>query len=302
MIASLHPCIRKDINILCAGRSLTDREKKRLGKARAIILPQGVTAEVYRECRRLVPRVFPNYDLRFGLEGKVGDALLFEYFQVPHPRTLAFGDRESFHQAFPDPDLASVLLSGYPLVLKGNEGGEGSLVFLIESPRDLQDKLDLLLGSSVRDQGFVLQEFIDHGGRDLRVVILYDQLLAYWRVQQDPFRFRTNQSQGGTIEHGGDSRLKEKAIKSVERFCRRAGIQVAGFDILFNRKRDPDTPLFLEINYYFGRRGLGGSLRFYELYEQAADRWLASGEQEAAPGFNLEALLSSPEIKLAFKR
>ena len=85
MIASLHPCIRKDINILCAGRSLTDREKKRLQKARAVILPQGVTAEVYRDCRRLVPRVFPNYDLRFGLEGKVGDALLFEYFQVPIP-------------------------------------------------------------------------------------------------------------------------------------------------------------------------------------------------------------------------
>ena len=125
MIASLHPCIPKDINILCAGRALTDREKKRLQKARAVIVPQGVTAEVYRECRRLVPRVFPNYDLRFGLEGKVGDALLFEYFQVPHPRTLTFGDRESFYQAFPDPELPPALLSGYPLVLKGNEGGEG---------------------------------------------------------------------------------------------------------------------------------------------------------------------------------
>jgi ribosomal protein S6--L-glutamate ligase len=287
MIASLHPCIRKDINILCAGRSLTDRERKRLGKARAVILPQGVTAEVYRECRRLVPRVFPNYDLRFGLEGKVGDALLFKYFQVPHPRTLAFGNRESFHNSFPDPDLAPPLLSGYPLVLKGNEGGEGSLVFLIESPRDLQDKLGLLLGSSFRDQGFVLQEFIDHGGRDLRVVILYDQLFAYWRVQPDPSRFQTNQSQGGTIDPGGDPKLKNEAINAVERFSRRAGINVAGFDILFNRTRNPDTPLFLEINYYFGRRGLGGSLRFYGLFEQAADRWLASGEPEEKPGFDV---------------
>ncbi len=300
MIASLHPCIRKEINILCAGRSLTDREKKRLQKARAVILPQGVTAEVYRECRRLVPRVFPNYDLRFGLEGKVGDALLFEYFQVPHPRTLAFVDRESFRKAFPDPELPPVLLSGYPLVMKGNEGGEGSLVFRIESNRDLEDKLDLLRGSAVRDQGFVLQEFIDHGGRDLRVVILYDQLFAYWRVQPDPSRFRTNQRQGGTIDHGGDSRLREKAIKSVERFCRRAGIQVAGVDILFNRKRDPDTPLFLEINYYFGRRGLGGSLLFYELFEQAADRWLASGEPEERSGFSTK-IEGSAVIPTPFK-
>ena len=244
MIASLHPCIRKEINILCAGRSLTDREKKRLGKARAVILPQGVTAEVYRECRRLVPRVFPNYDLRFGLEGKVGDALLFEYFQVPHPRTFAFSDQESFHQAFPDSSLPPALLSGYPLILKGNEGGEGSLVFRIESARDLEEKLDRLRGSAVRDQGFVLQEFIDHGvGWILRVVILYDQLFAYWRVQPDPFQFRTNQRQGGEIDPEGDPKLKKEAIKAVEGFCRRAGINVAGLDILFNRQRD-QNPLY----------------------------------------------------------
>lgn len=301
MIASLHPCIRKDINILCAGRSLTDREKKRLQKARAVILPQGVTAEVYRDCRRLVPRVFPNYDLRFGLEGKIGDALLFEYFQVPHPRTLAFSDRKSFQHSFPDPDLPPALLSGYPLVLKGNGGGEGSLVFRIDSARDLGDRLDLLCHSSARDQGFVLQEFIDHGGRDLRVVILYDQLFAYWRVQPDPSRFQTNQLQGGTIDPDGDPRLKKEALKAVERFCRRAGIQVAGLDILFNRSRDPGTPLFLEINYYFGRRGLGGSLRFYELLEQAADRWLSAGEAADRPGPALEALRTSPELELFFE-
>jgi ribosomal protein S6--L-glutamate ligase len=297
MIASLHPCIRKDINILCAGRSLTGREKKRLQKARAVILPQGVTAEVYRECRRLVPRVFPNYDLRFGLEGKVGDALLFEYFQVPHPRTLAFGDRKSFHKAFPEPDLLPALLSGYPLVLKGNEGGEGSQVFRIKSARELGDRLDLVSRSSTGDQGFVLQELIDHGGRDLRVVILYDRLFAYWRVQPDPSRFRTNQRQGGEIDPGGNLGQKNEAIKAVEWFCRRAGINVAGFDILFNRSRNPGTPLFLEINYYFGRRGLGGSMRFYELFEQAANRWLASGE----PGFRPAPLPPSPEIKLLFK-
>ena len=198
------------------------------------------------------------------------------------------GDRESFQNAFPDPDLAPTLLSGYPLVLKGNEGGEGSLVFRIESARDLEDRLDRLRGSSVRDQGFVLQEFIDHGGRDLRVVILYDQLFAYWRVQPDPSRFRTNQRQGGEIDPGGDLRQKKKALKAVKRFGRRAGINVAGFDILFNRTRNPDTPLFLEINYYFGRRGLGGSLRFYELFEQAADRWLAAGEPEEKQGFNMK--------------
>jgi len=40
---------------------------------------------------------------------------------------------------------------------------------------------------------------------------------------------------------------------------------MAGFDLLFSSERKNRTPLFLEINYYFGRRGLGGSERFYEI-------------------------------------
>ena len=133
-------------------------------------------------------------------------------------------------------------------------------------------------------------------------MILYDQLFAYWRVQPDPSQFRTNQRQGGEIDPGGNLRQKNKAIKAVERFGRRAGINVAGFDILFNRTRDPDTPLFLEINYYFGRRGLGGSLRFYELFEQAADRWLASGEPEEKQVSNTKIASSNPPKSPFVKR
>lgn len=276
MIASLHPCITKDINILCAGRLLSEGEKTRLKKARSVIVPQGVTAGVYRECRRLVPHVFPNYDLRFPLEGKVGDTLLFEYYQVPHPRTLIFESQEDFFNQYPDPEIVPVLLSGYPVVLKANSGGEGCFVFLVHSKEELMEKLDLLPKGKLAPEGFVLQERIDHGGKDLRVVVLFDAFLAYWRVQPDPNVFLTNQSQGGLIDYGGDALLKERAVEAVRDFCERSGINLAGFDMIFDRKADPPLPLFLEINYYFGRKGLGGSMRFYEMLNQAADRWLAS--------------------------
>ncbi len=276
MIASLHPCIKKDLNILCAGRSLTEREKNRLKKARAVIVAQGVTAEVYRECRRLVPWVFPFYDLRFSLEGKVGDALLFQYHQVPHPQTLAFKNREAFFLQYPNLEAIPALLSGYPLVLKGDQGGEGTFVFLVHSREELIEKLDLLPKGPALSEGFVLQERVDHGGRDLRVVVLFDTFYAYWRVQPDPAVFLTNLSQGARIVSVGNLLLEQKAIEAVKDFCAQTGINVAGFDIIFDRGKDPSLPLFLEINYYFGRKGLGGSIRFYELLQQAADRWLVS--------------------------
>ena len=276
MIASLHPCITKDLNILCAGRSLTQREKNRLKKARAIIVPQGVTAEVYRDCRRLVPHVFPNYDLRFPGEGKVGDNLLFEYFQVPHPKTLIFQDRKSLWENFPDLEILPTLLSGYPLILKANSGGEGAFVFLIHSQQELIDKLEVIPKGPIPSEGFILQERIDHGGKDLRVVVLFDTLYAYWRIQPNPDIFLTNQSQGGRIEFDGDIILKDRAVQAVKGFCESSGINLAALDIIFDRKDKSSIPLFLEINYYFGRRGLGGSMRFYEMFEQAADRWLAT--------------------------
>ncbi|MBI4766390.1 MAG: glutathione synthase [Deltaproteobacteria bacterium] len=276
MIASLHPCIVKDLNILCAGRSLTIREKNRLKKARAVIVPQGVTAGVYREFRRLVPHVFPNYDLRFALEGKVGDNLLFEYFQVPHPKTLIFKDLESLRETYPDLEILPAILSGFPMILKANRGGEGAFVFLIRSQGELVEKLDLLPKGPLPPGGFILQEWIDHGGKDLRVVVLFDTLLSYWRIQPNPDNFRTNQSQGGLIDLKGDLILKGRAEEAVRDFCKRSGINLAGIDIIFDRKDKSPLPLFLEINYYFGRRGLGGSLRFYEMLEQAAERWLAT--------------------------
>jgi ribosomal protein S6--L-glutamate ligase len=276
MIASLHPCITKDLNILCAGRSLTDKEKKRLKKARAIIVPQGVTGEVYLECRRLVPHVFPNYDFRFSWEGKVGGNLLFDYFQVPHPKTLIFDSRQSLWENYPDLEILPTLLSGYPMVLKANSGGEGSFVFLIQSQQELVEKLDLLPKGPYPPGGFILQERINHGGKDLRVIVLFDTVYTYWRVQPNPYNFLTNLSQGGLIDFDGDIILKDRAALEVKDFCERSGINLAGIDIIFDRKEKSSIPLFLEINYYFGRRGLGGSLRFYEMFERAADRWLGT--------------------------
>jgi hypothetical protein len=51
---------------------------------------------------------------------------------------------------------------------------------------------------------------------------------------------------------------------------------LAGFDILFSSETRVNAPLFLEINYYFGRRGLGGSKTFYDLLTQEIMKWIGS--------------------------
>jgi ribosomal protein S6--L-glutamate ligase len=48
------------------------------------------------------------------------------------------------------------------------------------------------------------------------------------------------------------------------------GINLAGFDLMFP---DDGPPVFIEINYNFGRKGLGGTPGFRKLFREAVEWW-----------------------------
>jgi ribosomal protein S6--L-glutamate ligase len=130
--------------------------------------------------------------------------------------------------------------------------------------------------------GFIVQRLINHGGRDLRVVVLYDRLRSYWRVQTNPGQFLTNLSMGGIIDADSDPHLLRKAEQVVSHFCQRSGITLAGIDVIFDQEYEPSSPLLLEINYWFGRRFFGSSEAYYGELKTAVKRWLASFDPEWA--------------------
>ncbi len=91
---------------------------------------------------------------------------------------------------------------------------------------------------------------------------------------------------GGVIDYGSDGHLMAAAEKATSAFCRKAGINLAGFDFLFCTDpavADPQTPLFLEINYFFGRRGLWGSEAYYQRLQNAIDHWLEKAVSPMPP-------------------
>jgi len=116
----------------------------------------------------------------------------------------------------------------------------------------------------------------DHTGRSLRVVVIGQTVISYWRVQSNTRSFCSNLTRGAVIDVHSGPDLQDMAVKSVKAFCFRTGINLAGFDLLFSSERKNRTPLFLEVNYYFGRRGLGGSERFYEILIAEIEKWIDS--------------------------
>ena len=274
MILSFHPLIVKDENRLCAGRQPNAEDLSAIKAADAVILPQGCYCSLYEMARKNCRHVFPNYDARFDFPGKTGQARLFQKIGVAHPQTEIFLNTAEYKQRSTPASCV------FPFVFKFDWGGEGESVFLIESENALnQMRLKAEAFEKTGQSGFVLQAYIPTEARSLRVVVIGSRLFSYWRVMPDKSVFSGGVSSGARIDSEADPELQRIAKEAVADFCGKTRINLAGFDILFRVDRagrtDP-TPLFLEINYFFGRRGLGGSEAYYKLFYEAVENWLRS--------------------------
>lgn len=274
MILSFHPLFEADQNILCAGRSPDDSDLAAIRAATAVILPQGCGQALYEMARENCERIFPNYDARFKYPGKTGQALLFQELKAPHPESFVYPDVGCFLQEHGDG--ADRLPLGFPFVFKFDWGGEGDTVHLIDSPADLKDILNKAIAYEKSGQkGFLIQEYITGQNKTLRVVVIWQKKTSYWRVQANSGSFQANLSKGAVIETEGEPDLQQLGIGVVEAVCRQTGIDLAGFDVIFSDgSLAHRRPLLLEINYFFGRTGLGGSEEYYKMLQTEISNWL----------------------------
>ena len=244
-------------------------EIRAIKKADAVILPQGCKKELYEAARTHCPHVFPNYDAFFQYPGKTGQITLFQKFRVHHPATLVFNDLASFEKN------AASFSPSFPLVCKFSWGGEGKNVFLLEKTDDLTASLELAKKyEDAGKRGFILQEYIPARGRSLRVVVMADKFVSYWRCHRNGEGFYSNLARGAIIDRDFRPGMQEAAIRELKKFCGLTKINLAGFDFLFADDDNPPTPLFLEINYFFRCHGLGGPDGYLELLTQAVREWL----------------------------
>lgn len=274
MVLSFHPNIVAQKNILCAGRPPNEEDRAAISQAQAVILPQGSNEALYRMSRKHCLHVFPNYDARFDFPGKLGQIRLFQKVGAAFPRTLLFDTVSGYDEYIAEKGHNGPW--GFPCVFKSDWGGEGEGVLLIRTVEAMQKALAKARSDEQSGfKGFLLQSYIASRGRSLRVAVIGDQLFSYWRIQEEPSEFLTNLRAGARIDHGTDPELQDAGRDAVRAFCSKTGINLAGFDLLFSQAEKDPVPLFLEINYFFGRRGLGGSLKYYELVDKAVGAWLS---------------------------
>ncbi|MGD2100453.1 MAG: hypothetical protein PVG35_23000 [Desulfobacterales bacterium] len=273
MIVSFHPVFEADQNIICAGRKPGADDLAAIKAADAVVLPQGCRQSLYEMATENCRHVFPNYDARFDYPGKLGQIRLFQKTGTTHPLAETYCSLDAFRQQYGKSFEATAFKP--PCVFKFDWGGEGKTVYLLNSREDLEDVLRKAADfESSGQKGFLLQEYVPTQGRTLRVVIIGQRLISYWRIQEDTQAFKSSVSQGANIDAALAPERQNVAKDFVKDLCRKTGINLAGFDVIFAPYSEGINPLMLEINYFFGRRGLGGSDAYYEILLEEIQRWL----------------------------
>lgn len=270
-LVSYHPALEAEVNLLLTSqRALDSRDEQAMAGAAAVLLPQAPRLDLYELVKSHDKPHFPRAQVQLSADGKVGNHRLFTSLGLDQPATMEFADLAEAATAWEQGRVPGH--GAGPLVAKGAGGGEGQNVFLVRTPEELR-ALGPRLSTRCKQgpDGLVLQEFIDTGGRDLRVIFIGPWEGVFWR-QAAGGEFRSNLSQAGRIQAASDGPQEQRALHLARRLRQGADLDVAAVDLLIA----PDSrPLLLEINFAFGRRALGGTSAFLQLYLAATRLWLS---------------------------
>ncbi|MEN8150239.1 MAG: RimK family alpha-L-glutamate ligase [Planctomycetota bacterium] len=147
----------------------------------------------------------------------------------------------------PDADWAVAAVGGPPVVLKFLSGTHGTGVFLAESLDAARTILEAMWGI---EKNLLVQGYIETAaGRDLRLFVIGDEVVASIRRTAPPGSFKANLHQGGRATAvTPDDATVELALAAAKAI----GLHVAGVDLLTG----DDGPLVTEVNASPGLEGV----------------------------------------------
>ena len=164
--------------------------------------------------------------------------LALQQHDIPMPKTYVSPNIES----------AKKLLKkvNYPIVMKFPEGTQGKGVMFADSISSASSLLDAL---GALNQPFIIQEYVETGGTDLRVIVIGDRAIAGMERKATTDEKRANIHAGGSGQLVAVNReTKTLAIKTA----RALGADICGVDIL----EGPLGSVVIEANISPGLQGI----------------------------------------------
>ena len=133
----------------------------------------------------------------------------------------------------------------YPIIMKIPYGTHGKGVMFADSPSSAKSVLDTL---EVFKQPYIMQEYVETGGTDIRAIVVGDKVVATMKRKAVADELRANIHMGGKgIGCELDYDTEKLAIKSAKAI----GADICAVDILEGAK-----PVVIEINLSPGLKGI----------------------------------------------
>ncbi len=138
-------------------------------------------------------------------------------------------------------------VGGAPIIIKLLEGTQGIGVLIAESVKSAEAIIELLQSQK---QNVLIQKFVaESKGRDIRALVVGDEVVAAMRRVAQGQEFRSNVHRGGVTETVElDEHYRETAVRAAQIM----GLRVAGVDMLESKL----GPQIMEINSSPGLEGI----------------------------------------------
>lgn len=164
--------------------------------------------------------------------------LVLEQHNIPMPRTYLSSTVEA----------AKALLErvNYPIVMKFPEGTQGKGVMFADSLASAASLLDAL---GALNQPFIIQEYIETEGTDIRALVVGNKVVASMQRKAKEGDKRSNTHSGGTPQA---VQLSRPAMNIALDTAKALGADILGVDIL----ESPLGPKVIEVNISPGLQGI----------------------------------------------
>ena len=127
---------------------------------------------------------------------------------IPTPKTELISDIDSLEEKLKEFE--------FPVVCKTLTGSLGVGVFKVDKPSLVKPIFQAIwkVGSRVRDEGMLIQEFVPNSG-DIRTIVIGGEIIGSMKRMAPEGDFRNNFSQGGTVESYDLSPEEEEIVKKA---------------------------------------------------------------------------------------
>ncbi|NOZ80895.1 MAG: RimK family alpha-L-glutamate ligase [DPANN group archaeon] len=175
-------------------------------------------------------------------------------FTIGHDKLLTQLKLDQFKIATPRTYLSASIEAGkkilekinYPIVMKFPDGTQGKGVMFADSLSSASSFLDAL---TVLKQPFIIQEYVDTDGVDIRVIVVGDRCVASMKRKAVKGEKRSNIHAGGT---GEPFVIDEKLRKISLATAKALGAEICAVDIMEGAK----GYLVIEVNLSPGLQGI----------------------------------------------